>query len=103
MSFERKAGGALWTNNERKHDNSPHYTGKIELDKEMVKDAVSQINSGAEFAELAVSAWNNVAKKTGNPFIGLRASKKMEREEVQFSAQPAPQPAPVVSDDKIPF
>jgi hypothetical protein len=107
MSFEKKAGGALFTNNERKHENSPHYTGKVELDKEMVKDAVDQINNGAQFAELSVSGWNNVAKKTGVPFIGLKASKKQERDAVQGNTQPAPhfnsQPAPPVSDDKIPF
>jgi hypothetical protein len=103
MSYEKKAGGALFTNNDRKHENSPHYKGKVELDKDMVKDAVNQINNGAQFAEISISGWNNVAKRTGAPFIGLKASKKQDRAEVQVNTQPAPQPAPVVSDDKIPF
>ena len=101
MSNYDKPRGALFVNNKKEKETHPDHRGNIELDKDMVKSAVEQINGGAKFAKLELVGWNKTGQNAG-AYISLQANKPYVKPDTipQPVATPAPQ---VASDDAIPF
>lgn len=96
--------GAIFHNREKQAgSNQPDYTGDIEMDRDLVKMLVEQLNTGAQFAKVRLAGWGRQSDRAGD-FISLKASepKKKDGGAVQ---QPAGQSfAPqATSNDAIPF
>ena len=100
MSGYDKPRGALFKNNNKEKENHPDYRGNLELDKDLIREAVEQVNNGAKFAKIEIAGWNKVGQNAGD-FISVVASKPYVKPDT--APQSAPQPTPQINDDKIPF
>tara|TARA_R100001440_G_scaffold42760_1_gene62513 strand:- start:281 stop:580 length:300 start_codon:yes stop_codon:yes gene_type:complete len=97
---EYPPSGVLFANKKKTKQNSPDYTGNLELSDEVVNDLVSQMERGVEKPKINLAGWKKVAKKTGDTFLSLRGSAFEERGRQSGGYAPAKQ-EPL--DDDIPF
>ena len=88
--------GVLFVNDRKRKENSPDYTGKLELSEEVISDLVDQQTRGVEKPVVSLVGWKKVSGKTGKTFLSILGNKFEERE------GPAPAPKPQLADD-IPF
>ena len=92
--------GVLFSNNKKKTEKQPDFTGDLELSDEVVNDLVDQMSRGVTKPKLSLAGWKKVAKKTGDRFLSLRGSSFEERGGQSGGYSPAKQ-EPL--DDDIPF
>lgn len=96
---EYPPSGVLFANKKKTKQNSPDYTGNLELDDEVVNDLVEQVSRGVGKPKIILAGWKKVAKKTGDTFLSLRGSKFEER----GSQSGGYTPKSTSFDDDIPF
>ena len=101
MAQYDKPRGALFVNQRKEKDTHPDHRGNLEIDRDLIKELVNQVNNGEQFGKMEVVGWNKSSDRAGN-YISLSASKPYVKPEDQ------PQPAvidtpPQISNDKIPF
>ena len=88
--YDNTNRGVLFKAKEKKSENSPSYTGNI--------------NVGGK--EYKISAWVKESKNTGDKFFSISVSDPADAGGYQQAKQPAPRKDPGVSslpDDDIPF
>lgn len=102
MAQYDKPRGALFVNSRKEKDTHPDHRGNLELDRDLIKELVNQVNNGEQFGKMEVVGWNKSSDRAGN-YISLSANKPYVKPDDQPAPQRAPQPAPQTSDDKIPF
>jgi len=90
--------GVLFTNNRKRSDKSPDYTGKLELSDEVLQDLMSQMERGVEKPVLSLIGWKKVSQKTGNTFLSLLGNKFEENPNHEVSSDQSGK-----LDDSIPF
>ena len=88
MANENKpqSDGAIYPNSFKKAQNQPDHTGKIELNKDFMKELVEDIKAGKE-PILRVALWDRVSKND-NPYMYARVDVAQPKPE----AKPEPQP-----------
>jgi hypothetical protein len=106
MTEERmQSDGAIYTNNYKDNEKQPDWTGKVVLDKNLLKALVEKVKSGQE-AEMRVALWDRVSKN-GNAYKYARLDiSQPQKKPDDFMADPRPvEPVkkPEISDDDIPF
>ena len=106
MTEERmQSDGAIYTNIYKDNEKQPDWTGKVVLDKNLLKALVEKVKSGQE-AEMRVALWDRVSKN-GNAYKYARLDiPQPQKKPDDFVADPRPvEPVnkPEISDDDIPF
>ena len=91
--------GVLFTNNRKRSDKSPDYTGKLELSDEVLQDLVAQMERGVEKPVLSLIGWKKMSHKTGAVFLSLLGNKFEENPNSDGSSD---QSAGKL-DDSVPF
>jgi hypothetical protein len=96
-----QSDGAIYTNNYKENDKQPDWTGKVVLDKKLLKALVEKVKVGEE-AEMRVALWDRVSKN-GNEYKYAR----LDIPQQQRKAEPTPpvveEVTPDLSDDDLPF
>ena len=99
---KNQSDGAIYTNNYKKNDKQPDWTGKVELSRDMLKELVTIIKNGGT-GELRVALWNRTSKN-GNEYKYARLDIPQKKEEPK--EEPVEDKADDVdtfTDDDIPF
>ena len=101
MEERMQSDGAIYTNSYKENEKQPDWTGKVSLDKNLLKALVEKIKGGEE-AEMRVALWDRVSKN-GNEYKYAR----LDIPQQQRKAEPTPpvveEVTPDVSDDDLPF
>ena len=71
--------GALFKNKKRSGPRSPHVTGVLELEPDQVTALYTRIQNG-DPATLNLAGWRNIAKKTKEKYITLKAQVPFPKE-----------------------
>lgn len=61
MDNRLQSDGAIYTNDYKKNDKQPDWTGKVELSKDLLKQLVEKVKVGG-VAELRVALWDRTSK-----------------------------------------
>jgi|TARA_R110000824_G_scaffold142662_1_gene309919 hypothetical protein len=104
MTEERmQSDGAIFTNNYKDNEKQPDWTGKVVLDKKLLKSLVEKVKSGQE-AEMRVALWNRQSKN-GNDYKYCRLDipQPQKKSEDTFEEEVKPVNKPEISDEDIPF
>lgn len=98
------ASGILFQNDRKEKPTQPDYTGNIELEPEVIRDLMAQLDEGVEQPKANLVGWRKIGK-TGRPFLSLRGSIMRERqaEGSGYQSQAAANTAVAGLDDEIPF
>jgi|TARA_R100000482_G_scaffold55880_1_gene20039 hypothetical protein len=104
-----KSTGSLHTNDFKKQNNHPDWTGEIEISSDQLKNIIAMGRAG-EKPKLKLAAWNRKAKETGKEYFYLSAEAKFDGNKVSapppepdFSAV-ASEPEPIATaEDDWPF
>ena len=78
MADYDKASGALFKNRKKQNERQPDYTGNIEMDGDVVRDLMAQLNEGVKHPKADLSAWIRKSK-SGMNFLSLNSSIYYER------------------------
>ena len=72
MENENKftATGALFTAKNKRTENSPDYSGSMELEMDVVDDLIAQKNEGISQPKVNLVGWKKVAK-SGVPYLRI--------------------------------
>ena len=72
MENEKKftATGALFTAKNKRTENSPDYSGSMELEMDVVDDLIAQKNEGISQPKVNLVGWKKVAK-SGVPYLRI--------------------------------
>ena len=100
MEERMQSDGAIYTNNYKQNQKQPDWTGKVVLDKKLLKALVEKVKGGEE-AEMRVALWDRTSKN-GNDYKYAR----LDIPQQQKQAEPTPvveEAKPELSDDDIPF
>tara|TARA_R100001369_G_scaffold26894_1_gene48457 strand:+ start:1042 stop:1347 length:306 start_codon:yes stop_codon:yes gene_type:complete len=101
MEERMQSDGMIYTNNYKENEKQPDWTGKVILDKNLLKALVEKIKGGEE-AEMRVALWDRVSKN-GNEYKYAR----LDIPQQQRKAEPTPpvveEVTPDLSDDDLPF
>ena len=101
MDEERKqSDGAIYTNNYKKTATQPDWTGKITLDRDLLKVLVKKVQEG-EQAEIRVALWDRTSKNN-NEYKYARLDLPMKKDETKVEPTPEPEKKEI-SDDDVPF
>ena len=100
MEERMQSDGAIYTNNYKLNDKQPDWTGKVVLDKELLKALVEKVKDG-EQAEMRVALWDR-RSKNGNDYKYARLDIPQPQKKVE-PAPPVVETKPEISDDDIPF
>ena len=98
------ASGILFQNDRKEKPTQPDYTGNIELEPEVIRDLMAQLDEGVEQPKAYLVGWRKTGK-TGRPFLSLRGSIMRERqaEGSGYQSQAPANTAVAGLDDEIPF
>jgi len=61
MDNRLQSDGAIYTNDYKKTEKQPDWTGKVELSKDLLKQLVEKVKAG-DIAELRVALWDRTSK-----------------------------------------
>ena len=78
MADYERASGALFKNRKKQTEKQPDYTGNIEMDADVVRDLMAQVNEGVKHPKADLSAWIRQSK-SGMNFLSLNSSIYYER------------------------
>ena len=78
MADYDRASGALFKNRKKQAEKQPDYTGNIEMDGDVVRDLMAQLNEGVKHPKADLSAWIRKSK-SGMNFLSLNSSIYYER------------------------
>ena len=78
MADYERASGALFKNRKKQTEKQPDYTGNIEMDGDVVRDLMAQLNEGVKHPKADLSAWIRQSKG-GMNFLSLNSSVFYER------------------------
>ena len=73
MADYERASGALFKNRKKQTEKQPDYTGNIEIDADVVRDLMAQVDEGVKKPKADLSAWIK-RSKAGMNFLSLNAS-----------------------------
>ena len=96
-----QSDGAIYTNNFKQNDKQPDWTGKVILDKNLLKALVEKVKGGEE-AEMRVALWDRTSKK-GYDYKYARLDIPQEQKKAEPTPPVVEESKPELSDDDIPF
>ena len=97
--------GVLFSNNKKKTEKQPDFTGDLELSDEVVNDLVDQMSRGVTKPKLSLAGWKKVSRK-GLNFMSLVGSVQRERSQNSYDGTNKNAPSPGATkqdDDSIPW
>ena len=100
MEERVQSDGAIYINKYKQNEKQPDWTGKVVLDKKLLKALVEKVKGGEE-AEMRVALWDRTSKN-GNDYKYAR----LDIPQQQKQSEPTPvveEAKPELSDDDIPF
>ena len=101
MEERMQSDGAIYTNNYKENDKQPDWTGKVVLDKKLLKALVEKVKVGEE-AEMRVALWDRVSKN-GNEYKYARLDIPQPQKQVEPTPPVVEEVTPALSDDDLPF
>jgi len=108
MTKDYPPSGVLFSNNKKKTEKQPDFTGDLELSDEVVNDLVDQMSRGITKPKLSMAGWKKVSRN-GLHFMSLVGSVPREKPQNSYDSTNNNDPAPGglgfgnSDDDKIPF
>ena len=96
-----QSDGAIYTNNYKQNEKQPDWTGKVVLDKKLLKALVEKVKVGEE-AEMRVALWDRVSKN-GNEYKYARLDIPQPQKQVEPTPPVVEEVTPALSDDDLPF
>ena len=75
--------GSLFTNEQKRNENSPDYSGYLEIDYEVLDDLIKQRQSGLTKPSMDMVGWKKIAKN-GKAFLRLVGNVKKEKKDKPF-------------------
>ena len=96
-----QSDGAIYTNNYKQNEKQPDWTGKVVLDKKLLKALVEKVKVGEE-AEMRVALWDRVSKN-GNEYKYARLDIPQPQKQVEPTPPIVEEVTPALSDDDLPF
>ena len=97
--------GVLFSNNKKKSEKQPDFTGDLEVSDEVVNDLVDQMSRGITKPKLSLAGWKKVSRK-GLNFMSLVGSVQRERSQNSYDGTNNNAPSPAINkkeDDSIPW
>ena len=101
MEERMQSDGAIYTNNYKQNEKQPDWTGKVVLDKKLLKALVEKVKVGEE-AEMRVALWDRVSKN-GNEYKYARLDIPQPQKQVEPIPPIVEEVTPALSDDDLPF
>tara|TARA_B110001454_G_C12550671_1_gene363432 strand:+ start:352 stop:657 length:306 start_codon:yes stop_codon:yes gene_type:complete len=101
MEERMQSDGAIYTNNYKQNEKQPDWTGKVVLDKKLLKALVEKVKVGEE-AEMRVALWDRVSKN-GNEYKYARLDIPQPQKQVEPTPPIVEEVTPALSDDDLPF
>ena len=101
MEERMQSDGMIYTNNYKENEKQPDWTGKVILDKNLLKALVEKIKGGEE-AEMRVALWDRVSKN-GNEYKYARLDIPQQQRKVEPTPPVVEEVTPDLSDDDLPF
>ena len=101
MEERMQSDGAIYTNNYKQNDKQPDWTGKVTLDKNLLKALVEKVKGGEE-AEMRVALWDRTSKN-GNEYKYARLDIPQPQKQTEPTPPVVEESKPELSDDDIPF
>ena len=101
MEERMQSDGAIYTNNYKQNEKQPDWTGKVVLDKKLLKALVEKVKVGEE-AEMRVALWDRVSKN-GNEYKYTRLDIPQPQKQVEPTPPVVEEVTPALSDDDLPF
>ena len=101
MEERMQSDGAIYTNNYKQNDKQPDWTGKVTLDKNLLKALVEKVKGGEE-AEMRVALWDRTSKN-GNEYKYARLDIPQQQKKAEPTPPVVEESKPELSDDDIPF
>jgi|TARA_R100001132_G_C3199503_1_gene47583 hypothetical protein len=101
MEERMQSDGAIYTNNYKQNEKQPDWTGKVVLDKKLLKALVEKVKVGEE-AEMRVALWDRVSKN-GNEYKYARLDIPQPQKQVEPTPPVVEEVTPALSDDDLPF
>ena len=96
----------LFSNNKKKTEKQPDFTGELELSDEVVNDLVDQMSRGITKPKLSMAGWKKVSRN-GLNFMSLVGSVPREKPQNSYDSTNNNNPGSGgignSDDDKIPF
>ena len=78
MENQYPPSGSLFTNETKKSENSPDYSGYLELDAEVMEDFIKQKQNNQSKVSMDLVGWKKVAK-SGKAFLRVIANVRKEK------------------------
>lgn len=75
--------GSLFTNEQKRNDNSPDYSGYLELTSEVIDDLIAQKQRGEQKPSMELVGWKKVSKG-GKAFLRVIGNVKKEKKKSPF-------------------
>ena len=103
MAEERmQSDGAIYTNNYKQNEKQPDWTGKVTIDRSLLKSLVEKAKIGQD-AEMRIALWDR-RSKNGNDYKYARLDIPQKKEQ-ETRQEPKKEEAPKaeLSDIDIPF
>ena len=111
MSNEKypKTEGGLYTNNYKKANNHPDWTGNVKISSAQIKNIIAMGKAGVE-PKLKLAAWNRKSKEDGSEYFYISAEAAFDESKVSAPpvesdySQVASAPEPITqAEDDWPF
>lgn len=97
-----KTEGGLYTNQYKKANNQPDWTGNVKISSAQIKNIIAMGKAGVE-PKLKLAAWNRKSKQDGSEYFYISAEAEFDESKVS-APPPEPEPEPVATaDDDWPF
>ena len=97
-----KTEGGLYTNQYKKANNHPDWTGNVRISSEQIKNIIAMGKAGIE-PKLKLAAWNRKSKEDGSEYFYISAEAAFDESKVS-APPPEPEPEPVATaEDDWPF
>ena len=74
------ASGALFNNARKTSATQPDYTGNLELEHDVIRDLMAQVEEGVEHPRVDIACWKKISK-AGKAFMSLRGNIIRDRQE----------------------
>ena len=80
MEMQKKfpPSGSLFSNEQKRSENSPDYSGYLEIENEVLEDLIKQKSNDAEKISMDLVGWKKVSQK-GKAFLRLVANPRKEK------------------------
>ena len=92
--------GALFGNRRKETPNQPDWTGDLFIDPALARELLASLDPKTGFIKMQMNAWTN--SWSGGNYFSITVGKPFVPK-AEYAQKAAPQAAPEVPDEEIPF